>query len=111
LLERFRDEQYAHYRGNLNHEPTMKWQNVYSSSILGLKTFSNPFSKDHDSQKRFLQDVMLFVIKGFLPLRTTWSLFGYKKLIFWLCLRVSFPLKKVFIDEVLLALVNTIMTE
>ncbi len=41
-------------------------------------TSSNPFSKNHDSQKRFLQDVMLFVIKGFLPLRTNWSLFGYK---------------------------------
>jgi hypothetical protein len=31
-----------------------------------------------NQQLRLLQDAMSFVIKGFLPLRTTWILFDYK---------------------------------
>jgi hypothetical protein len=41
---------------------------------LDLFSFSNPFLKNHEMQKGFLEDIMLFVVKGFLSLRTVESI-------------------------------------
>jgi hypothetical protein len=39
-----------------------------------LSSSSNPFSKNHEMQKGFLEDIMLFLVKGFLPLKTIESI-------------------------------------
>jgi hypothetical protein len=64
-----------------------------------------------NQQWRLLEDVMLFVIKGFFAFEDNLECIWLQRLTISLCLKVSFPLKKVFIDEVLLALVNTTMME
>ncbi len=61
-------------------------------------------------QKRFLEDVMLFIIKSFLPLRTLESVW-FQRLAFKLCPKVSFSSRKVFTKKVLPSLVNTTSTE
>jgi hypothetical protein len=62
--------------------------------ILLLKSiFKRP------SWKKFLEDIMLFVVKCFFPLRMI-KYVWLQRWAFQLCPRVTFPSKKVFIDEV-----------
>jgi len=56
-------------------------------------------------QKRFLQNVMLFMIKGFFPLRTV-EFIWFQILAFSLCPKVSFLSRKVFIEYVFFTLMN-----
>ncbi len=39
------------------------------SAIFGFFSSTNQFKKDNDAQVRFLEGVILYVIKGFLPMR------------------------------------------
>jgi hypothetical protein len=61
-------------------------------------------------QKRFLQDIMLFVIKGFLPLRIV-EFVWFQRLVLQLYPKVSFLSKKVFTEEVFPTLVNKALTK
>jgi hypothetical protein len=60
-------------------------------------------------QKRFLEDVMLFIIKIFLPLRTVESIW-FQRLALQLCPKVSFSSKKAFTKEVLPSMVVATLT-
>ncbi len=53
----------------LDQEPTTKQYNATLNAISNFFSFSNPFLEDHETDKRFFVDIMLFVIKGFLPLK------------------------------------------
>ncbi len=61
-------------------------------------------------QKRFLQNVMLFVLNGLLSLRIV-EYVWFQILVMRLCLKVKFLFRMVFIEEVLLALVNRALSE
>ncbi len=61
-------------------------------------------------QKRFLEDVMLFMIKSFLPLRTV-EFVWFQRLALWLCSKVSFSSRRVFTEEDFPSLVNTTSTK
>jgi hypothetical protein len=71
VFKRFRKEQQPRFQGLFfcNHELAAKWENVFVSFLFGYFFKFNPFLENHETQKWFLDDVMLFVIKGFLPLR------------------------------------------
>ncbi len=110
FLKQFKEKIVAHPWSHHDHEPTTKWQQVAPSSILDFFSSLNLFLKDHDMQKRFLQNVMLFVIKGFLPLRTMESIW-FQRLILQLYPKVSFLSKRVFTKKVFLTLVNKTLTK
>ncbi len=61
-------------------------------------------------QKRFLQDVMLFVLNGILSLMIV-EYVWFQILVMQLCLKVKFLFRMVYIEEVLLALVNMALTK
>jgi hypothetical protein len=67
MFKRFGKEQQPHFQGFLffNRELTTKWENVLASSIFRYFFKFNPFLENHETQKWFLKDVMLFVIKDF----------------------------------------------
>lgn len=52
----------------------------------------------------------MFIINSFFPLRIV-KFVCLQRLAFWLCLRVNFPLKRVFTNNILHALVNRTLTE
>jgi hypothetical protein len=52
---------------SLSCEPTKKQAHVTPSAIFGFFSFTNQFKKN-ETQVCFLEDVMLFVIKGYLPM-------------------------------------------
>jgi hypothetical protein len=54
---------------SLFREPTKKWVHVTPSAIFVFFSFTNQFKKDNETQVCFLEDVMLFVIKGYLPMK------------------------------------------
>jgi len=110
LLKRFREELGSHSQPPSNHEPPTKWQQVAPSSILQFYSSPHPFLKYHEIQKRFLEDVMLFVIKSFLPLRIVEPIW-FQRLALQLCPKVSFLSRKVFTKKVLPSLVNTTSIE
>jgi hypothetical protein len=51
---------------------------------------------------------MLYVIKGFLPMRTFESIWLHQ-MVYRLCPRVVFPSKKMFVEEILLILMERIL--
>ncbi len=72
------------------------------SYVFGAK---DPFKKDVVQQKQFLHDIGFLVVKNHLPtqfVRSTWL----KCVVMHLSLRIVFPSKKMFSQEVLLDLVK-----
>jgi hypothetical protein len=59
---------------SLSHEPTKKRTHVIPSAISGFFSSTNQFKKDNETQVCFLEDVMLFVIKGYLPMKIVESI-------------------------------------
>lgn len=72
LLKSFKEIQHACPQIIRNWKLTTKWENMSPSSIFGFFSSSNSFPKDHETQKRFLEDVMLFVIKVFFSINDSW---------------------------------------
>jgi hypothetical protein len=110
LLKQFKEKIVVHPWFYHDCEPTTKWQQVTPSSILGFFSSPNHFLKDHDMQKRFLQNIMLFVIKGFLPLRTM-EFVWFQRLVLQLYPKVSFLSKRAFTNKVFPKLVNMALTK
>jgi hypothetical protein len=73
--------------------------------IFGFFSSTNHFKKDHETQLVFLKDLVLYVIKDFLPMKIIKSIW-LQQTIYKLCPKVIFPSKKLFMEEVLLALVE-----
>jgi hypothetical protein len=71
MFKRFGKEQQPRFQGFLflNHELATKWENKLASFLFKYFFEFNPFLENHEIQKWFLDDVMLFVIKVFFPLR------------------------------------------
>jgi hypothetical protein len=51
----------------MDHEPIKKKTIINPITICRFFVIFNQFKKDHETQMGFLEDVMLFVIKGFWP--------------------------------------------
>jgi hypothetical protein len=65
----------------------------------------DPFKKNVVQQKQFLQNLALLIVENYLPIQfveSTWL----KWLVMHLCLRIVFPLRKMFSHEVLVGLVE-----
>jgi hypothetical protein len=96
----------SHLIFSLDLEPTNKRLHITLITIfLPLTEFFvviNPFVKHHGPQKGFLEDDILYVIKGFLPLRTM-QFIWFQRLMYKLCLKVIFPYKKILAKKVILA--------
>lgn len=86
----------------LDWEPINKRPHVTSIIIFEFFVVINIFAKHHGPQKGFLEDDMLYVIKGFLPLRTR-QFIWFQRLMYKLCLKVVSLYRKVFAKEVILA--------
>jgi hypothetical protein len=65
------------------------------SAIFGFFSSTNQFRKDNDAQVRFLEGVMLYVIKGFLSVRIV-EFVWLQHMLYKLCPRVVFPSKEIF---------------
>lgn len=82
-----------------------KGHNINPNDISMFFSSTNPFKKYHETQKIFLEDIILFVIKGFLSLMIVESIWLHM-LTYILCPWVLFPSRKIFAKEVLFALVQ-----
>jgi hypothetical protein len=106
LFAKYLEHVTSHLIFPLDLEPTNKKPHITLITIfLPLIEFFvviNPFAKHHGPQKGFLEDDILYVIKGFLPLRTT-QFIWFQRLVYKLCLKVVFPYKNFFAKEVILA--------
>jgi hypothetical protein len=78
------------------------------NAISRLFSSTNQFTKDNDTHVGFLEDVMLYVIKGFLPMKIIESVWLHR-LAYRLCPRVVFPSKNVFVEKIMLDLVEKTM--
>jgi hypothetical protein len=109
VFKRFGKEQQPRFQGFLffNHELATKWENVLASFFFKYFFKFNPFLENHETQKWFLDDVMLFVINGFLSLRAMECVW-LQNLVLWLCYpTMSFPSKRIFTKKVIHALNKT----
>ena len=86
-------------------QPTKKRPGLPPSSIVEFFGFVEPFRKDNEQQKAFLEDLVLWVIKSYLPLRVVEGIW-LQRMALRLCPRIVFPSRKVFTDEVLPTLVE-----
>ncbi len=68
----------------------------------------NKFIKDDPTHVGFLEDLILFVVKGLLPMKLVESIW-LQKLSYKLCPQIVFPLRKTFVENVLLRLVEKTM--
>jgi hypothetical protein len=108
LLKRYVEEVNNHPKPSLENESAIKCPHVNQLQFIDFFPFTNQFKKDDESQVVFLEDVMLYVIKGFLPMRTFESIWLHQ-MAYKLCLMVVFPSKKLFVEEVLLTLMERIL--
>jgi hypothetical protein len=110
LLKRYVEKVNNHPKPSLVHEPTTKCSHVNPTVISRIFSFTNQLKKDHETKVVFLEKVMLYVIKGFLPMRTFESIWLHQ-MAYMLCPRVALPSKKMFVEEVLFTLMErTLMT-
>jgi hypothetical protein len=96
-------------RSPLNHEPSKKRAHVSPYAISSVFSFTNKFRKDDAIQVVFLEDLMLFMIKGLMPMRIIKSIW-LQRLLYRLCLQLPFPPNKSFVEEILLGLIEKTMT-
>jgi hypothetical protein len=68
----------------------------------------NKFKKDDPLQVGFLEDLVLFVVKGFLPMKFV-ELIWFQRLSYKLCPQIVFPSRKDFVENVLPSLVEKTM--
>jgi len=59
---------------SLSHELTKKQVHVTPSAISGFFSSTNYFLKNNETHDCFLEDVMLFVIKGYFAMRIVESI-------------------------------------
>jgi hypothetical protein len=59
---------------SLSRATTKKWVHVTLSAISSFFYSTNQFKKDNESHVCFLEDVMLFVIKGYLSMKAIESI-------------------------------------
>lgn len=102
LFAKYLEHVTNHFIFPFDWEPTNKRPHITSIAIFELFVIINPFAKHHGPQKGFLEDDMLYVIKGFLPLRTR-QFIWFQRLVYKLCLKVVFPYMKVFVKKLILA--------
>lgn len=67
------------------------------------------FKKEHVIQVVFFEDLMLFIIKGSMLMRTIKSI-RLQRLVYRLCLQLLFPPSKSFVEEILLGLIEKTLT-
>jgi hypothetical protein len=96
-------------RSPLNCEPNKKRAHVSPCKIFGFLSTSNKFKKDDAIHVGFLENVMLFVIKGLMFMKIV-ELILLQKLTYMLCPRFVFPPRKTFVEEDLSNLVEKTMT-
>jgi hypothetical protein len=68
LLKRYVEEINKQPRLALECQPSIKCPCITPSAMFGFLSSTNQFRKDNDTHVGFLEDVMLYVIKGFLPM-------------------------------------------
>ncbi len=71
-------------RSPLDCEPNKKRAIDFPSNIFGFFSTNFKFKKDDLIQVGFLEDLMLFVVKGLLPMRIVESIW-LQKMVYWLC--------------------------
>jgi hypothetical protein len=90
-------------------EPSKKKAHVSPYVISGFFSSTYKFKKDDAIQIIFLEYLMLFVIKGLIPMRTIKSIW-LQRLVYRLCPRLLFPPRKSFVEETLSSLIENTMT-
>jgi hypothetical protein len=80
-------------RSSLDCDPNKKRPHVSSSIISNFFLITSKFKKDDATQVVFLEDLMLFMIKGFMFMRIVESIW-LQRLVYRLCPQLIFPPKK-----------------
>jgi len=86
-------------------QPSKKRPNVSSNSIFSFFVAKKPFKKNDVQQKKNLEDLILLIVKNHLHLqfvKSSWL----KKFSMHLCLRIIFPSRISFFNELLSGLVE-----
>ncbi len=96
------------HRAPLKCHITTNCPRITLSAIFGFFHPQTNSEKNNDAQVRFLEGGMLYVIKGFLPMKIVQFVWLHH-MPYKLCSRVVFPSKKKIVEEVLPTLVEKIL--
>jgi len=93
----------------LDHEPNKKRAHVSLFVIFGFFSIVNKFKINDVTQMGFVEDMMLFMVKGFLLMKNVESIW-LQRLAYMLSPCTVFPSKKTSLEDILLGLVGKTMS-
>jgi preprotein translocase subunit SecB len=109
LIKKFCQRQYdVATTISLSRELADKQVHVTPNAIFGFFSSTNQFKKNNETWVRFLEDVMLLMIKAYSLMRIVESIW-LQRMAYRLCPQVVFPSKKKCVDDVLSGLVEKTM--
>jgi hypothetical protein len=92
--------------GGDQRQATKKWKTIFPSQITNFFNNQRPYNKFDLAQQAFLEDLVLYIAKGYQPVSFVENLW-LKHLTLHQCGHVRFPIRHQLVDEMLLSVVET----